>query len=82
MSTLTDEQRAARDALKEERAQDALRARQEYEAEQQAIRARTERLKAMRLAKEAQDAAALQAARAAKIAASARKKPGAKQIAK
>lgn len=68
MATMTDEQRAARDVLKEERAQDALRARQEYDAEQEAIRAKTARLKALRLAREAEEAAAAAARRQAKLA--------------
>lgn len=45
--------RAARTALKEERARDAALAMQEYEAERRAILANTERLRALRLAQEA-----------------------------
>jgi len=39
--------------MKEDRARDAALARQEYEAEQLAVRANTARLRALRLAKEA-----------------------------
>lgn len=56
MSTLSDQERAARAALKEAREQDASRAMADYEAEQKAIRAKTERLRALRLAKEAKEA--------------------------
>lgn len=86
---------AARNALKEERARDAARAMREYETEQKAIATRTERLKALRLAKEAAESAAEAEAkptkkRAAKTAAepkpkkkvAAKKKTAAKTAAK
>jgi hypothetical protein len=47
-------QRAAKTAVKEERARDAARAMQEYEAQKVAARAKTARLRALRLAKEAE----------------------------
>jgi hypothetical protein len=47
--------RAARDAMKEERARDAALAMQEYEAEKRAILANAERLRALRLSKEAEN---------------------------
>jgi hypothetical protein len=47
-------QRAERNFKKEERAQDGRKAMIEYEAEARATRKKTERLKALRLAKEAQ----------------------------
>jgi hypothetical protein len=53
-TTLKDvEQRTAAAAMKEERARDAAQAMRDYEAEQLAVRANTERLRALRLAKEA-----------------------------
>ena len=48
------QQRAERNFKKEERARDARRAMIEYEIQARATRAKTERLKALRLAKEAQ----------------------------
>jgi len=62
----TARQRATAMAAKEQRARDAELAMHEYEAEQLAIRANTERLRALRLAKEAadQEAADRQAAKA------------------
>jgi hypothetical protein len=45
--------RAARIAMKEERARDAALAMEEYEAEKRAVLANTERLRALRLAQEA-----------------------------
>jgi hypothetical protein len=48
------QQRAERNFKKEERAQDGRKAMIEYEAEARATRKKTERLKALRLAKEAQ----------------------------
>ena len=45
--------RAAREAMKEDRARDAALAMQEYEAEKRAVLANTERLRALRLANEA-----------------------------
>jgi hypothetical protein len=54
MPTLRDaRERAARTAMKEQRARDAALAMREYEAEKRAALARTERLRALRLAKEA-----------------------------
>ncbi len=47
-------QRAERNFKKEERAQDGRKAMIEYEAQARAIREKTARLKALRLAKEAQ----------------------------
>jgi hypothetical protein len=47
-------QRAERNFKKEERARDGRQAMIEYEVQARATRARTERLKAIRLAKEAQ----------------------------
>jgi hypothetical protein len=47
-------QQRASVAAKEERARDAALAMQEYEAEKLAIRAKTARLRALRLAKEAE----------------------------
>jgi hypothetical protein len=49
------QQRAAMAAMKEERARDAALAMREYEAEKLAVRAKTARLRALRLAKEAAD---------------------------
>ena len=46
-------QRAAVAAMKEQRARDGAQALQEYEAEKLALQARTARLRALRLAKEA-----------------------------
>jgi hypothetical protein len=48
-------QRSAAAAVKADRALDKVAAMQEYEAEALALRARTERLRALRLAKEAED---------------------------
>jgi hypothetical protein len=45
--------RAARIAMKEQRARDAALAMQEYEAEKRAVLANAERLRALRLAQEA-----------------------------
>jgi hypothetical protein len=57
MPTSKDAQeRAARAAMKELRSRDAALATREYEAEELATRAKTERLRALRLAKEAADA--------------------------
>jgi hypothetical protein len=63
MTTTTKDaqQRSAAAAVKAERAQDKAAAMQEYEAEELALRANTERLRALRLAREAeilQDASA------------------------
>jgi hypothetical protein len=60
------QQRSVAAAVKAERALDKVAAMQEYEAEEQALRANTERLRALRLAREAenmQDASAQQAAK-------------------
>lgn len=56
MAVSKDQQeRAAKAALKDERARDAARAMQEYEAERRAMVAKTARLRALRLAKEEAD---------------------------
>ena len=57
MATLARDaqQRSAAAAVKAERALDKVTAMQEYEAEALALRANTERLRALRLAKEAED---------------------------
>lgn len=59
--------RAARVAMQETRARDAALARQQYEAERRAVLVNTERLRALRLAKEAQSAAAKTADKPAKM---------------
>jgi hypothetical protein len=54
MGTLKDVQSLASKAtVKEERARDAVRAMQEYEAERLAVLAKTARLRALRLARDA-----------------------------
>jgi hypothetical protein len=53
--------RAAKKALAEERATEGAKAMTEYKAEGEAERAKTERLRALRLAKEAADKIAKQA---------------------
>ena len=53
-TTLKNVQQRASIAAKEERARDAALAMQEYEAERVAIRVKTARLRALRLAKEAE----------------------------
>jgi hypothetical protein len=50
----TPEERSAAATMKELRARDAAQAMREYELEQVAVRARTERLRAMRLSRESQ----------------------------
>ena len=50
--------RAAREAMKKDRERDATAAMKEYEAEKRAVLANTERLRALRLAKEAGNAPA------------------------
>jgi aspartate/methionine/tyrosine aminotransferase len=50
----TAEQRASAAAMKERRAQDAAQAMREYEAKRVATLAKTARLRALRLAKEAE----------------------------
>ncbi len=50
------QQRAERNLKKEERAQDGRKAMTEYEVQARATREKTARLKALRLAKEAQSA--------------------------
>jgi hypothetical protein len=57
--------RAAREAMKKDRERDATAAMKEYEAEKRAVLANTERLRALRLAKEAGEAPA-KTAKAAK----------------
>jgi hypothetical protein len=49
-----DQQRAEKRFKQEERARDGRKAMTEYETQDRATRAKTERLKALRLAKEAQ----------------------------
>jgi hypothetical protein len=61
-----DEQRTAAAALKEQRARDGAQALREYAAERAAIQARTARLRALRLAKEAADLEKAKAAPPAK----------------
>ena len=56
---MNDQQRAERNFKKEERARDGRKAMTEYEVQALAVRAKTERLKALRLAKEAQTVVAL-----------------------
>lgn len=58
--------RAARVAMQENRARDAALAVEQYEAERRAVLVNTERLRALRLAKEAQSAAAKTADKPAK----------------
>ncbi|HJT14135.1 MAG TPA: hypothetical protein VJ790_16065 [Dongiaceae bacterium] len=48
--------RAAREAMKKDRERDATAAMKEYEAERRAVLANTERLRALRLAREAAEA--------------------------
>ncbi len=50
--------RAAREAMKKDRERDATAAMKEYQAERQAVLANTERLRALRLAKGADEAPA------------------------
>lgn len=50
--------RAAREAMKQDRARSAAQAMKDYEAERRAVVANTERLRALRLAKEASEATA------------------------
>jgi hypothetical protein len=50
--------RAAREAMKQERTRSATQAMKDYEAERRAVVANTERLRALRLAKEAGEAGA------------------------
>ncbi len=52
-----DPQRAQKAAAREARARDAALAMRDYQAEVLAVRARTARLRALRLAKEAREAA-------------------------
>jgi hypothetical protein len=52
---MNDQQRAERNFKKEERAKDGRKAMTEYEIQGRATRAKTERLKAIRLAKEAHE---------------------------
>ncbi len=51
---MNDQQRAERRSKQEERARDGRKAMTEYEVQALAVRAKTERPKALRLAKEAQ----------------------------
>jgi len=50
-----DDHRSVAAAMKADRARDAAKAMQEYEAERIAVRARTARLRSLRLAKEAEN---------------------------
>ncbi len=61
MTTRLDEARARADAnfRKEERAKDGAKAMMEYQANIRSIREKTERLRALRLAKEAADRGAV-----------------------
>jgi hypothetical protein len=78
-----EKQRAARIASKQDRDRDAVTAMQEYEAQKTAVLAKTARLRAMRLAKEANTKADKEAADAAAAAAkSAAKRPATKGAAK
>jgi hypothetical protein len=54
MTSEQDRKRAERSFKQEERARDGRKAMTEYEVQARAMRAKTERLKALRLAKEAQ----------------------------
>lgn len=54
----TQEQAEARFKRKDQQARDATSAMAEYEASQAAVRKKTEKLRALRLAKEAEDAKA------------------------
>ena len=54
MASDQDRQRAEKRFKQEERAKDGRKAMTEYEVQALAVRAKTERLKALRLAKEAQ----------------------------
>jgi hypothetical protein len=64
-----------------QKAEDGKKAMSEYEAEQAAVRAKTERLKALRLARDAEAAAAAKAA-PVKAAPAARKKAAGKAVKK
>lgn len=64
-ATTTLEQRLLAAAKKAGRERDALKAVSEYEAEKRRVDANTQRLRALRLAKEAEDAAAAAAAQPA-----------------
>jgi malic enzyme len=73
MPTLKDQEEAARmaekvakTAMKDERARDAARAMQEYQAERLAVLAKTARLRELRLAQEAGSVAKKKATRQAK----------------
>jgi hypothetical protein len=61
ISAMNDQQRAERNFKKEERALDGRKAMTEYETQARATREKTERLKALRLAKEAEAQAQAQA---------------------
>ena len=54
ISAMNDQQRAERNFKKEERAKDGRKAMTEYEIQGRATLAKTERLKALRLARDAQ----------------------------
>jgi hypothetical protein len=76
-----EKQRAARIASKQDRDREAVTAMQEYEAGKAAVLAKTARLRAMRLAKEANTKADEEAAGAAAAAAksAAKRRPAAKK---
>jgi hypothetical protein len=78
---ITEQQRATRIASKQDRDRDAVIAMQEYEAGKAAVLARTARLRAMRLAQEANTKAGEEAADAAADK-SAAKQPAPKSAAK
>ncbi|MGE0035722.1 MAG: hypothetical protein AB7S93_08820 [Xanthobacteraceae bacterium] len=78
---ITEQQRATRIASKQDRDRDAVIAMQEYEAGKAAVLARTARLRAMRLAQEADTKAGEEAADAAADK-SAAKRPATKSAAK
>ena len=76
---ITEQQRATRTASKQDRDRDAVIAMQEYEAEKAAVLARTARLRAMRLAKEANAQATEEAANVVTAKVAARRRPAVKR---
>ena len=64
---MNDQQRAERNFKKEERAKDGRKAMTEYEIQGRATRAKTERLKALRLARDAQVSNEIPATRPVKV---------------
>ena len=75
---MADEPNKMRAEIRARQAEDGKKAMAEYEASAAATRAKTEKLRALRLAKEASEAAAPKPAAKAK----AKAKPGAKSVAK